>query len=422
MTSERANEQLLPRETETLVIGGSQAGLSVSYWLKQAGHPHVVLEADRIGSSWQRKRWDSFCLVTPNWMLQLPGFPYRGNDPDGFIVRSEIIQYLRDYAASFDPPLFEGVKVTKLEKAADGYRAETAQGTISARNVVISIGYFHNAKLPDAASKLDPSIFQVHSRDYRNPQALPAGGVLVVGSGQSGAQIAEEIHDAGRSVWLSVSSAVREFRTYRGKDNNYWYDAMGGFERTFEDPSNPKERYTPNPHCSGKEGGRALNLEKFAADGITLVGRVKGANGSIVEFEPNMIANVRRADGASKEFMRAIDKFIEDRSIAAPNTAPDNTDDGTPDQSPELVEATSLDLSDAGISSIIWATGWQCDYGWIDFPVLDPRGYPKQVRGVSDHPGCYFCGLHWMHTLKSGLFFGVGKDAEHVTSQLLARS
>ena len=243
----------------------------------------------------------------------------------------------------------------------------------------------------------------------------------MVGSGQSGAQIAEELREAGRQVWLSVSSAVRDTRRYRGKDGNYWYDLMGGFDQTFADPSNPRERYTPNPHCSGKNGGHALNLEKFAEDGIRLVGRVKDAHGSVVEFSPGMIENVRRADKASKDFMRAIDKLIKSRGINAPQPAPDNSDDGTPETRPELQEIAALDLLDAQVSSIVWATGWSGDYSWIDFPVLDPRGYPEQTRGVTKHLGLYFCGLHWMQTLKSGLFFGVGEDADHVTQHLLSR-
>ncbi len=421
MTGNTNNNSPLPEWIDTVVIGGSQAGLSVSYFLKKSGHPHIVLERDTIGCSWIDKRWESFCLVTPNWMLRLPGFAYAGDDPDGFLLRGEIVDYLKDYAASFDPPLREGVTVDRLSYTPEGYVVETASGTIQARNVVVCVGYFHAPKLPPCADKIDDTIFQVHSCHYKAPDQLPGGGVLVVGSAQSGAQIAEELHEAGRPVWLSVSSAVREHRWYRGKDNNYWYDLMDGFDKTFADPSDPRERYSPNPHCSGKNGGHALNLEKFAADGIRLVGRVSGADGRMVEFNSDMIENVRRADRASKDFMRAIDRLIEERGIDAPAPGPGNTDDGEPDVKPELVETQSIDLAADGIASIVWATGFQGNYGWIDFPVLDPRGYPAQTRGVTDHPGLYFCGLHWMHTLKSGLFFGVGEDAEYVTRHLVAR-
>ena len=421
MIDSKTNSSPIPESIATTVIGGSQAGLSVSYWLKQAQHDHIVLEADRVGSSWLKKRWDSFCLVTPNWMVRLPSFPYQGDGPNGFLQREEIVDYLRDYAASFEPPLFEGVKVMRLTKTPEGFELVTNAGRVLAQNVVICVGYFHEPKLPESAASIDGSIFQLHSRDYKAPNQLPDGGVLVVGSGQSGAQIAEELHDAGRPVWLSVSSAVREHRWYRGRDNNYWYDLMGGFDRTFADPRNPKERYTPNPHCSGKNGGHALNLEKFAEDGIRLVGRVKGAHGTLVEFNSDMIENVRRAERASQDYMRAIDRMIEERGIDAPEPGPENTDDGTPVGKPELRETSALNLQTERISSIVWATGWRGNYDWIEFPIIDALGYPKQVRGISDHPGLYFCGLHWMHTLKSGLLFGVGGDAEHITRHLLAR-
>lgn len=417
-----AHAPALPAEIETAVIGGGQAGLSVSYWLSRAGHPHVVIEKDRIGASWIDRRWDSFCLVTPNWMLRLPGFPYRGDDPDGFLLRDQIVRYLEDYAASFGPPLHTGVAVERLSPAPEGFELRTSAGTLHARNVVVCVGYFHEGRLPGCAAAIDPGIFQVHSCDYKAPGQLPPGGVLVVGSGQSGAQIAEELHEAGRPVWLAVSSAVREHRWYRGRDNNYWYDLMGGFDRSFADPADPKERYTPNPHCSGKNGGHALNLEKFAEDGIHLVGRLRGAEGAVIAFAPDMVENVRRADEASRTYMRAIDKLIAERGIDAPQPAPGNTDDGTPRRRPELHETESLDLRAAGIGSIVWATGFRGNYDWIGFPVLDARGYPQQDRGVTPRPGLYFCGLHWMHCLKSGLFFGVGEDAGHVTRHLLARS
>ncbi|MGI9520884.1 MAG: flavin-containing monooxygenase, partial [Hyphomicrobiaceae bacterium] len=356
-----------------------------------------------------------------SWMNRLPGFPYRGDEPDGFLLRDEIIGYLRDYAVSFAPPLYQGVKATRLSKVPKGFELSTSEGTLLARNVVICVGYFHNAKLPECAAKLNRSIFQVHSRDYKSPSQLPDGGVLVVGSGQSGAQIAEELHEAGRSVALSVSSAVREHRWYRGKDNNYWYDLMGGFDQTFADPTHPRERYSPNPHCSGKKGGHALNLEKFAEGGIRLVGRAQDGHGTIVQFKSDMVENVRRADKASKDYMRAIDKMIAERGIDAPEPSRTNTDDGEPICRPELHETEFLDLREEGIESIVWSTGWSSDYSWIDFPIVDRQGYPVQSRGVTQHPGLYFCGLHWMHTLKSGLFFGVGEDAQYVTDHLLTR-
>jgi putative flavoprotein involved in K+ transport len=240
---------------------------------------------------------------------------------------------------------------------------------------------------------------------------------LVVGSGQSGAQIAEELHSAGRKVVLSVSSAVREPRTYRGKDTNHWFHLMGGFDRP---PVDPGLRYRPNPHCSGKNGGHAINLEKFAEDGIALVGRLTDARGTRIEFADDMIENVRGADRASTEYMRAIDSFIEEHGIDAPEASAENTDDGTPREKPNLAEMRSLELKASGIASVVWATGFRCNFDWIDLPVQDPSGYPIQDQGVTPIAGLYFCGLHWMNNLKSGLLFGVGEAARHVAGHLLA--
>jgi putative flavoprotein involved in K+ transport len=409
----------LPGQIDSIVIGGSQSGLSVSYWLTQAGCSHIVLEKDVIGSSWIHKRWDSFCLVTPNWMIQLPGFAYQDDDPDGFILRDDIVRYLERYAESFNPPIHQGIEVTGLSREGDGFVVNTTRGTVRSSSVFVCVGYFHEGRFPDCAQNLDSSINQLHSRDYKNPDQLQEGGVLVVGSGQSGAQLAEEMHDANRETWLSVSSAVREPRQYRGKDTNYWYDLMGGFDKSFADINDPRERYTPNPHCSGKNGGHALNLEKFSQDGIRLVGRVKDINGTVVDFQDNLIENVRNADRASVQYMMEIDKLIEERQIDAPAVSDVNTDDGTPDIMPDIKEVPALDLKQQGITNIVWATGFQSNYDWIEFPVLNERGYPDQRRGVTQIPGLYFCGLHWMHCLKSGLFFGVGEDANHVVNHML---
>lgn len=411
----------LPDEIDTIVVGGSQAGLSVSYWLARAGHPHIVLEKEFIGATWAKQRWNSFSLVTPNWMLRLPGFPYRGDDPDGFLLRDAIVAYLTEYADEFAAPVHEGVEAERLSRDRSRYVVETNTGTIRTRNVVVCTGYFHEPRLPGFASAIDGTVVQLHVRDYKDPGQLPRGGVLVVGSGQSGTQIAEELNEAGRRVWLSVGSAAREPRRYRSRDTNYWYDLMGGFTKTFANPDDPRERYVANPHCSGKNGGHALNLEAFAEQGIRLVGRVKRANDATIEFSPDMIANVRNADEASRAYMRAIDTLIEQRGIDAPQPGPENTDDGEPIARPQLEETRSLDLGAEGIAGLVWATGFRGNYDWIDFPAVDARGYPRQRRGVSEHDGLYFCGLPWMHCLKSGLFFGVGEDAEHVSRHLLAR-
>ena len=410
---------LAGRAFETVIVGAGQAGLAASYYLTQAGHPHVVLERDRVAASWRTGRWDSFTLVTPNWMIRLPGFEPCGLDPDGFIGRDDLVALLEDYAASFDAPVASGVGVGRLSRSGDGFRLDTTAGILTAQNVIVCTGYFHEARLPNCAFRIAPAIHQVHSSCYRRPEDLPPGGVLVVGSGQSGCQIAEELLRSGRQTTLSVGAAPREPRRYRGRDINYWVSRMGGFDRPLLDPADPQERYRPNPHCSGVRGGHALNLEALALDGMRLVGPLQGAKGTTLRFAPELIANVRRADAASKALMREIDRFIEKRAVAAPLPNAENSDDGRRGVHPLLTETTELDLLEEDIETIVWATGFSCDFSWIDFPACDVQGYPIQRRGVSPLRGLYFCGQHWLHSLGSGLLYGVGETARHVTGHLL---
>jgi putative flavoprotein involved in K+ transport len=423
------------REIDTLVIGAGQAGLSVSYHLSRRGRPHLVIERDAIGARWRAERWDSFTLVTPNWMLRLPGFAYRGDDPHGFLARDQIVAYLEAYARAFGAPVETGVTAERLAPDGAGYRVETDRGPIAARNVVVTVGYFHKPALPACARSIAPAVHQIHSSQYRSPAALPAGAVLVVGSAQSGCQIAEELHQAGRRVYLSLGSAGRFPMRYRGRDTDAWLADMGAYDAGFADPANPVERYRPNPHASGKNGGRSLNLRRFARDGITLLGRLTGSAGTRLRFAADVNRKVAAADRFSRDIMSRIDAHIAANAIAAP--APDalNTDDGDDrfgefglgdyggegrgaGAAPPLPEIASLDLAARGIASIVWATGYACDFAWIDLPVTDARGYPRQERGVSPFPGLYFCGLHWMYSLGSGLFFGVGEAAGQVVDHL----
>lgn len=412
------------QRVETLVIGASQAGLAVSYHLTRRKRPHLVLERERIGANWLSKRWDSFTLVTPNWMIRLPGFAYTGDDPDGFMAREDIVQMLEAYAASFAAPIRLGidVQVVRPSTGGRGYHVETNRGLFEAANVIIATGYFHHQRVPDFAATIDPRILQIHSSAYRNPQALPEGAVLVVGSAQSGCQIAEELHDSGRKVFLSVSSAGRMPRRYRGRDMDAWLVDMGAFEKSFEDPENPVERYRPNPHASGKNGGYSLNLHAFAKRGITLLGRVIQGQGNDISLAADLREKVSGADQAARDLMRAVDDHIEARGQSVPAADRDNSDDGMPLDGPaDLPEISRLNLAEQGVSSIVWATGYGCDFSWLDLPVRDARGYPIQDRGISPYPGLYFCGLHWMHSLQSGLFFGVGEDANHVVDHLVKR-
>lgn len=403
---------------DTLVLGAGQAGLCTSYYLTQSGRDHLVLEKDRICKAWKDERWDSFTLVTPNWQLQLPGMEYEGDDPAGFLSRQAVVDYVDRFVESFDPPVLEGVEALRLERDehSDRFIVETSGGDYSAGNVVVATGSSQMPSTPEFSPLVREQVYQLHSRDYRNPHQLPAGSVLVVGSGQSGCQIAEELHESGREVYLATSKAPRLPRRYRGRDSIRWLEMNGFIDRTADELDSPQERFSPNPHVSGKDGGRTLNLHRFSRDGIHLLGRMKGANGDMLKFAPNLHDNLAAADKFARQFKQGIDNFIQEQGLQAP-----------PEDGPELNDGyqariiTELDINKVGISSIVWATGFGFDFSWIQIPIFDEYGYPVQERGVTPQDGLYFVGLRWLHTIKSALFLGVGDDAAHVVGQIEAR-
>lgn len=408
----------MTEQFDTLVIGGGQAGLSISYYLTQQDREHVVLEKNRIGEMWRSRKWDSFSLVTPNWQLQLPGFPYDGDNPDGYLPREEIVRYLEDYAAMFNPPVRLGVEARSVESNSngDGYEIETSAGVLEASNVVVATGTFQMPSIPDFSQKIMPQVVQIHSSQYQNPDALPPGAVLVVGSGQSGCQIAEELNQSGRKVYLCTSKVGRAPRRYRGKDFIKWLDEIGMIDNTVDTLDSPEERFSPNPHVSGKNGGRTLNLHRFARNGVTLLGRLKNARRSKIKLEEDLMENLAMADQFASELKKGIDTFIEKAGIDAPEENHQELNDGY-----DCEVITELDLESEDITSIIWAGGYDFDFSWIKFPIFDEFGYPIQKRGVTEQPGLYFLGLHWMHTLKSGLFLGVGDDTAHIAGHIADR-
>jgi putative flavoprotein involved in K+ transport len=413
-TTMRSRTVNMIERVNTVVIGAGQAGLSVSCCLRQRGIPHVVLEQERVGASW-RRRWDSFTLVTPNAMAQLPRFAY-GGDPGGFMQRDDVIGYLNAYAASFAAPLRVGVRVHMVTPRERGWTVHTSAHTFDCVNVVVATGSYQSPRLPACASALWHDIVQLHSADYRNAAMLPEGGVLVVGSGQSGAQIADDLERAGRRVHLSVGRAGRAPRTYRGRDVMEWFREFGMFDRPATALDSPAERFAANPHLSGRDGGCTLDLREFATRGMTLLGRVEWADGDRIRFADDLFDNLEGADRFADELCALIDERIEEAGINAPVSAPAQTPAASIPAPPR-----ELSLRDAGIGTIIWATGYNFDFSWTGAP-LDPWGYPVQQQGVTALDGLYFVGLHWLHRMKSGLLYGVGEDADHVTSHLAART
>lgn len=415
----------------TVVIGAGQAGLSTSYHLSDRDIEHVILEkADVVGSSWRDRRWDSFCLVTPNWMTRLPGSPYDGGDPDAFMPKDDVVSYLGRYADAIGAPIRFGTTVDSLAASSDGggYSLSTGNGGIEAGNVVVAAGSYGRSKRPSFASGLPRDIAQLDSSGYRNADELPPGAVLVVGSGQSGTQIAEDLYRSGRDVYLCVGGAGRFPRRHRGREVLRWLDlaadaGVGLFAKTADtlDPEELRtERRSAKPHVSGRDGGHDINLHRFARHGVRLLGRLEGIRGATLRLAPDLHQNLRGADQRAYDIRSSIDELIEKAGIDAPPEDPEielQLRDGF-DQ-PQL---DAVDLRDAGIRTVVWATGFRMDHDrWIDVPVFSDDGYPRQRRGVTDHPGLYFVGLFWMHSPASDLLYGVGDDTGHVVEHLAGR-
>lgn len=398
-----------------IIIGAGQAGLSMSYCLSQQGIHHLVLErSDRVANNWRSERWDTFCLVTPNWQCQLPGMHYSGDDPDGFMVKDEIVDYVEAYYQFSQAPVRFNSPVTAVNKTQSIYRVECGDQSYQADHIVVATGGYHRPYILPAAAEMP--VTHVHSRDYRNPDQLPNGAVLVVGTGQSGCQIAEDLHLAGRQVHLCVGNAPRVNRRYRGKDVVNWLEEMGYYETTIDNhPEGENAPHATNHYVTGRDGGRDINLRIFAEQGMKLYGRLKSAKQGTLQFEDDLHDNLDYADSVAKRIVDGIENYIQQQGIDAP--ADDNRHS---DYAPPIVN--SLDLQAAGITSVVWATGFKSDYQWLQVPALNERGAPLQQRGVSPVAGLYFLGLNWMNTWGSGRFFHVGRDAEYLAQVIAERN
>ena len=398
-----------------VVIGGGQAGLSASHYLGKHGIDHVVFEKKTVAHKWKNERWDAFCLVTPNWQCQLPEHPYDGEDPHGFMVKDEIIAYVDRFVRKVNPPVLEGTSVTSLEQAGDIFTVESSAGTVTADSVVIATSLYSEPAIPRAAERLPGDILQLHTADYRNPGQLPEGAVVVVGSGQSGCQIAEDLHLAGRKVHLVTGNAPRCARFYRGRDVVDWLADVGQYDITIAHDGMTKKKHDTNHYLTGRDGGRDIDLRKFALEGMTLYGRMKGVIDGKMLFEPNLKANLDSADRIYNGINALIDRYIAEKGIAAPAGSA-----YVPLWEPEI-EPVDLDLRAQTVTSVIWATGFSPDWSFVGLPIFDGTGYPVQRRGVTGIDGVYVLGLPWLWTWGSGRFLSVGKDAEHVVGHLAER-
>lgn len=404
----------------TVIIGGGQAGLATSYCLKQQNIEHVVLEqAAQAGNAWRNFRWDSFTLVTPNWALRMPGDPYKGDDPDGFMPRDEVVAYFEHYINAFNLPIRYGIHVTEInvQPGGEGYIIHTSGESFTAKNVVIATGLLQGPKIPKFGGNISSRVLQIHSTQYRNPQQLPQGAVLVIGSAQSGAQIAEELYQDGRKVFLAVGGAGRVPRRYRGKDIVFWLDKIGFFDRTPDMLDSPKSRFAGNPHVSGKNGGHNINLHQFVRDGVQLLGHAIGGDNEKVLFAGDLKQSLEKADQAEANIIKKIDDYILSKGLDVPHETLPELRDGY-----AVPEITEMDLIKENIGTIIWAQGFSFDFSMVKLPVFDEAGYPIQKRGVTEFPGLYFVGLPFLYKMKSGLLIGVGEDAEYIASHAASRA
>lgn len=401
---------------EVVVVGGGQAGLSVSYLLRERGVSHVVLEAKRIAHAWRNERWDSFCLVTPNWQCQLPGHPYAGDDPHGFMVKDEIVEYVESYARRYQLPVREGVRVTRVEPHESGqFDVQTTAGPIVADRVVVATGGYHSPRMPAFADALPERILKLHSATYKKNDSLPPGEVLVVGTGQSGAQIAEDLLLAGRTVHLAVGSAPRCARRYRGRDVVDWLQDMGHYDVPITQQSNPEElRERANHYVSGRDGGRDLDLRAFALRGMSLYGPLQAVVGNKLRFSPGLKRYLDVADDVYRSINRAIDAWVDQHGIVAPAASVYE-----PPWEPKE-ELEELDLDKTAITSAVFCTGFNTDFSWIQAGAFDAKGAPSHRRGVTAVKGLYFIGLPWLHTWGSGRFSAVGRDATYIVEHMLA--
>ena len=407
---------------ETLIVGGGQAGLTLSYYLRGRGREHLILERARVAERWRSERWDSLTFQFPSWSIRLPGLDYRGGDPEGFAPRDEVVRFLDAYRVHIGAPVREGVAVRTVTRPAGRFRVETEAVTFEAATVVAATGPYQAPVVPAAAAALPSNIVQVHASRYRSPAALPEGAVLVVGSGASGCQIVEDLLDAGRAVHLSVGRHRRVPRRYRGRDVFWWIDRMGALDQTLAE--RPDARGTPNPLVTGAHGGHDIDLRAYARAGVTLYGHLRGARDGRLLFDDDVAREIARGDEGMIAFARAADEWALREGLGPPR------DDERVDCLSSrgglapvsgLASPPALDLRAAGIAAVVWATGFRPDFGWIRLPVLDADGDAVHRLGTTACPGFYFLGLPWLSKLKSSVLCGVGEDAERLASVIAER-
>jgi putative flavoprotein involved in K+ transport len=400
-------------KVNTLVVGAGQAGVAMSEHLTRAGIPHLVLERDRIAERWRSERWDSLVANGPVWHDRFPGMEFDDFDPDAFAPKEKVADYFVGYAESFNAPIRCGVEVksvTRLE-GREGFLVETSEGVIEAANVVAATGPFQKPTYPQIVPA-ETDVLQMHSNSYRNPGQLPEGAVLVVGAGSSGVQIADELRASGRTVYLSVGAHDRPPRAYRGLDYCWWLGVLGKWDAPAPKPGTEHIAIA----VSGADGGKTIDFRRLAGEGMNLVGLTAGYENGILRFAPDLGDNIRRGDANYLSVLLEADAYAERNGLDLP-PEPEAHEIG-PDPDCMTNPILELDLKEAGITTILWATGYALDFGWLKVDAFDETGRPKHQRGVSAERGVYFLGLPWLSRRGSSFIWGVWHDARFIADQI----
>lgn len=398
---------------DTLVVGGGQAGVAMSEHLSRHGVPHLVLERHRIAERWRSERWDSLVANGPAWHDRFPGMEFACTGPDGFPTKDEVADYFAAYAEMIDAPIRCGVEVMSVKRieGARGFRVETSQGVIEAMNVVAATGAFQHPVIPAVVPE-EVGVLQMHSTGYRNPAQLPDGAVLVVGAGSSGVQIADELSRAGRKVYLSVGPHDRPPRSYRGRDFVWWLGVLGKWDAAAMAPGTEHVTIA----VSGAYGGQTIDFRRLAAQGLVLVGRTEGFSDGTIRFAPDLARNLEGGDANLLSLLDEADAYVARNGLDLPEEPQARHREPDPDCVTNPLQ--SLGLAEAGVSTIIWATGFTQDFGWLQVNAFDASGKPRHQRGVSVEPGVYFLGLPWQTRRGSSFIWGVWHDAAHVAEHI----
>ena len=406
-----------PLKIDTVVIGAGHSGLAMSYCLNERGVEHVLLERSDVANSWKTERWDSLKLLTPNWQSRLPGLAYEGDDPDGFMTVPEVISFVEHYADVISAPIQTRTTVTSVRCSGDGYQVGTNRNTWKCRTIVVASGACNVASIPAIAASAPSSIASVTPLDYRNPDQLNKGGVLVVGASATGIQLADEIHRSGRPVTLSVGEHVRVPRIYRGRDIQWWMDAVGVLDDRYDEVDDiNRARNVPSPQLVGSPERSTLDLNALSGIGVKLIGRLAGIRDGTAQFSGSLRNNCALADLKMNRLLNTIDEWASENGLDDEVPPPHRFAETTVEDSPPL----GLDLTNGQIQTIVWATGFRPDYSWLDVPVLDRKGKIRHDGGVVDSPGMYLMGMTFLRRRKSSFIHGAGDDAGDLSDHLTA--